>query len=64
MIIILPTLLLMSNGEIYPIELKVPDLNKTYRLVYLANSNLSQVDLAIGKVAVKFNEPNPENRSL
>lgn len=50
--------------KIYPIELKVIDLNMTYRLVYEGSTNLTQLDLAIGKVAIKFNEPNPENRTL
>lgn len=54
----------VDGTKILPLEIKVPELGKTYRLIYEASSNLSQIGLRIGKVAVKFNEPNPENRTL
>lgn len=52
------------DGKIYPTELKIPEIGKTYRLIYEGSTSLVQRKLKIGKVAVRFLEPNPANRTL
>ncbi len=37
--------------------------NKTYRLLYKSAAQLTQVRGELGKITVKFNEPNPNIRS-
>lgn len=49
---------------VYPIELTVTELSKTYRLIYEADMTLSQMNMAIGKIAIRFIEPNPTNRTI
>ena len=39
-----------------------PEINTTFKFVYLSNMNLNQTALSIGKIAVRFNEPNPKDR--
>lgn len=50
------------EGNHYPLEVEVVELGNTYKLIYLGSLQLSQTGLTIGKVAVKFNEPNPRDR--
>lgn len=45
-----------------PIELEITELGMTFKVIYLGSINLTQTDLTIGKIAVKFNEPNPKDR--
>lgn len=52
----------LVDGKIHPTELNVPDLGKTFRLIYEGNGTLSQSGLKIGKIMVRFTEPNPTNR--
>lgn len=52
------------DGKIHPIELKVTEVAKTYRLIYEGNLSLVQRQFKMGKVAVRFLEPNPANRAL
>lgn len=44
------------------IHLNVPELNKTYKLIYEANTSVTQIGLTMGKVSVKFLEPKPNDR--
>lgn len=44
------------------IHLNVPELNKTYKLIYEANTSVTQIRLTMGKVSVKFLEPKPNDR--
>lgn len=44
------------------IELNVPELNSTYRLIYKSSNNVVQAQLKIAKINVVFNEPNPADR--
>lgn len=43
------------------VTMKVPSLKKVYKLDAISYQELSFYD-HIGKIAVKFNEPNPKNR--
>lgn len=51
------------EGETYPLELGVKDLGIVYKLVYSECVDMSGMGLIAGKVAVRFNEPNPTNRT-
>lgn len=50
------------EGKHYPLEIQIPELSQTYKLIYIGNTTLEQMQLSIGKIAVKFNEPNPADK--
>lgn len=46
----------------YPNEVYIPEIGKTYKLIYQGNTNLTQMDMSLGKVAIRLFEPNPADR--
>ncbi len=46
----------------YPNEVYIPEIEKTYKLIYQGNTKLTQMDMSLGKVAIRFFEPNPADR--
>lgn len=54
---------LQNGGENGITTIYVSEINRTFRFVYLSNLNLNQTGLSIGKIVVRFNEPNPKNRT-
>lgn len=50
------------GGKIHPIDMFIPELEMTFRLIYQGSTTLSQGGLKIGKLGVRFNEPVPTNR--
>lgn len=45
------------------VELYVPDLENTYNLIYRSSAQFENYRLRACKLAVKFREPNPANRT-
>lgn len=50
------------GGKILPNTVEVSELNSIFKFIYLGSLQLEQVGLELGKIAVKFNEPNPADR--
>ena len=50
---------LLQGGDI---NLYVPDLERTFRLIYSSSTQYDNFRLKACKLAVKFREPNPANR--
>ena len=46
----------------YPNELRITEIGKTYKLIYQGNTNLTQMGMSLGKVAIRLFEPNPADR--
>ena len=44
------------------VEISIPDLGYTYKMVYENSTKIGQFNLLSGKLAVKMSEPNPKNR--
>lgn len=44
------------------INFQVSEISSTFKFIYLGNMNLDQIGLEIGKIAIRFNEPNPNDR--
>ena len=51
----------LYKGEV-KLKYKAEGIDETYRLTYLSSRSLSSIDY-LGKVSVRFNEPNPSNRA-
>lgn len=47
------------DDEIKPIMLKVTALNQVFNLIYEGRTSVTQLNLKLFKVSVKFNEPQP-----
>lgn len=50
---------ILNNGTI---DLYVPDLERTFHLIYQNSTQYNNFQLKACKLAVKFREPNPTNR--
>ena len=49
-------------GKIYPTQLGIGDWNKIFNLNYLSSVELSSMGNKMGKIAIRFNEPDPSTR--
>lgn len=52
----------MSTLKSGLVSFHIPEINKTYKLIYEANTSVTQVGLSFAKVSVKFLEPKPNDR--
>lgn len=54
----------VNAGKIYPVNLGSGDLNLTFKVVYISALELSSANDTIAKLALRFNEPDPSDRSF
>jgi len=52
----------MQGNRRIPNSFNVPPIGKNFKFIYNGNTNLTQSNMAIGKVALRFFEPNPTDR--
>jgi hypothetical protein len=51
-----------ENNILSLTEIGVFETNLIYKLVYISATNLQSLNNSIGKIAIRFNEPNPTDR--
>lgn len=49
-------------GSYYPNEIGLPELNKIFKLIYISSVELTSMGNKMGKIAIRFTEPNPSIR--
>lgn len=49
-------------GSYYPNEIGLPELNKIFKLIYISSVELTSMGNKMGKIAIRFTEPNPAIR--
>lgn len=47
------------GDAIFPLRVRVPELGRSYELIYEARTSVMQLGMGIAKVGVKFKEPKP-----
>lgn len=52
----------MQGNRRIPNSFNVPPIGKNFKFIYEGHTNLTQSNMAIGKVALRFFEPNPADR--
>ena len=52
------------GGSIYPLNMAIGKLNTIFKVVYISALELSSANNTIAKIALRFNEPDPSNRTL
>jgi hypothetical protein len=50
------------DDKLYPLSIGVAEIDTVYNVNYVSSVELSSIDNKLGKIAIRFNEPDPTNR--